>query len=237
MRRKSMLLAIAVLAILLGSSGAVLGVLLRHVPSFYARGDMPDGPERKKLADDFETETTRIIGELLNADKKFEGEFQDGQINSYFLSEDFAKHGLDNLLPERVSRPRIALEPEHLRLGFRYGTGLLSTVISVNMRVWIVPKEANMVALEIENMHAGALPISAQSLLEDIRDRARKNNMEADWYRYNRHPVLVLRFEADKTTPRFQLHRLDLGAGVIRVSGRTLEGALTQMMPSDKLLE
>jgi hypothetical protein len=48
-----------------------------------------------------------------------------------------------------------------------------STVISISFRVWVAPKEANVVVLELQSLYAGALPISAQSLLDQLAELKR----------------------------------------------------------------
>src|SRR5438270_12183032 len=101
------------------------------------------------------------------------------------------------------------------------------------MRVWLVNKEPNVVALEFEKIHAGALPISAQSLLDRVADFAHQKDIEAMWYRHNGRPVLVLRFEADKSNPRFQLLQLELRPGMLRIQGKSLEGSARLDLPGD----
>src|SRR5262249_39124403 len=72
------------------------------------------------------------------------------------------------LLPKGISDPRIAVEANRIRLGFRYGSEPWSTIISIDMRVWLATTEVNVVALELQGVHPGALSGSAPSLLETI---------------------------------------------------------------------
>jgi hypothetical protein len=124
-----------------------------------------------------------------------------------------------------VSAPRFCLEPEHVRLGFRYGQGWRSSIISIDLRVWLAAKEPNTVALEVEGLRAGALPISAPSLLERIYETVRQQqNIDPSWYRHNGHPVLVLRFQADRGKLTYLLSRLELREGKLLIAGRSLEG-------------
>ena len=84
--------------------------------------------------------------------------FTDGEINSY-LAEHFVQSRLDKqLLPEGVSQPRIVIEPDKVRVAFRYGSGLWSTVVSIDLRLWLVKGEPNVVALKLVGFHAALCP-------------------------------------------------------------------------------
>jgi isocitrate/isopropylmalate dehydrogenase len=64
------------------------------------------------------------------------------------------------------------------------------------------------VALELQSLHAGALPVAAHSLLERISEAARQNNVDVTWYRHEGHPVALLRFQADQDRPTVKLEHL-----------------------------
>src|SRR5205085_3485708 len=98
-----------------------------------------------------------------------------------------------------------------------------STVISLDFRIWLVPKEPNLVAMEFQALHAGALRISAQSLLEHVYEAARQRNIDVSWYRHNGNPVALLRFQSDRINPTFQMQRLELRPGMLVISGRSIE--------------
>src|SRR5207247_5107671 len=132
------------------------------------------------------------------------GTFSEAQINSYF-EEHFISSGFaSRLLPDSVAAPRVVLEDDKIRLAFRYGTPPWSTIISIDFRVWLAPKERNVVVLELQSLHAGSLPVSAQSLLEQLSEALRKRNIEVTWYRHNGNPTAVLRFQT--AAPRPPLH-------------------------------
>src|SRR5207245_7134991 len=155
--------------------------------------------------------------------RQWDAHFTQEQINSYFQEDFLEEHPDDRPLPERISEPRVAIESDKIRVGFRYTTGPWSTVVSIDLRVWLVAKEPNVVALEFEGMHAGALPISSQSLLESASESARRNDIDPTWYRHNGHPVLLLRFQAGRSRPTFQLQQFDLHAGALSIGARSLD--------------
>src|SRR5262249_18824491 len=145
-----------------GATGLLL--LIRYEPRRYVLATVPPGPVRTDRSKEFCAEFSNLIS-AIGSDRDWYAQFTDEQINSYF-DEHFVQQGLDvRLLPEGISQPRLVIERDKVRLAFRYGSGFWSTVISVDLRVWLARNEPNVVGLKLEGFHAGALPISAQSLL------------------------------------------------------------------------
>jgi hypothetical protein len=222
MRRKSVALTITIVVFLLAGTSSTLALLLSHVPTFYVRTVVPPSAHRTKCSGEFVGELARLFAGISDK-RQWDGRFTEEQINSYCQEDLLKEHADDQPLPEGISAPRVALEPDKIRLAFRYGTGLWSTVVSIDLRIWLVVKEANVVALEFQGMHAGALPISSQSLLERASETARQHDIDPTWYRHNGHPVLLLRFQAGRSRPTFQLEQLDLHQGLLCIGGRSLD--------------
>jgi hypothetical protein len=221
MSRRSLLLGAGILLLFAGSAGAALALLLRHEPTFYHRAAVPPGPEREVLSKGFLGRAGSFYTSIKEKEK-WEESFSEEQVNS-FLEEDFVRSSADKFtLPEHITDPRVAFEPERIRLAFRYHIGRFSTVVSLNMRVWLTKAEPNVVALELQGMRAGALPISAQSILERLSDAAERNHVKLSWYRFNGNPVAVLRFHSEERTS-IQLENLDLHPGKMYVKGQSRE--------------
>jgi hypothetical protein len=222
MGRKSIILTIAIVVLLAGGGSSVLALLLRYQPAFYLRARILPGPHRIKCAEEFVGKLAGLFAGISDK-RQWEGRFTEEQINSYCQENLLKEHADDQPLPEGTSEPRVALDLERIRFGFRYGTGWWSTVISLDLGVWLVAKEPNVVALEFRGMHAGAVPISSQSLLERVSEAARQHDIDPTWYRYNGHPVLLLRFQAGRSRPTFQIQQLDLHQGILCIGGRSLD--------------
>jgi hypothetical protein len=221
MRRKSLILAVGIALLLLGAIVGLLAVLTRHEPEFYRERAIAPGDIRRKQSSEFLTTCSRVTEAVVNNDP-FSATFTEEQINSY-LQEDFITSGFaKNFLPEHIGAPRIAIEPERIRLAFRYGAMPWCSIISIDWRVWLAPAEPNVVALELQGLHAGALPISAQSLLQQIYDIARRKNIDVTWYRHKGNPVALLRFQNEGRTT-VQLHQLELSAGKLTLIGRAVD--------------
>ncbi|HEV3263182.1 MAG TPA: hypothetical protein VG013_40480 [Gemmataceae bacterium] len=231
MSRKAIVLGIGIV-LLAGGIGTVLVALLRHESDWYLHCHIPEGPERKEESGKFQGQFASLVARHRH---DFNTCFTARCINSYF-EEDFVKSGVaDRVLPKGISEPRIAIEPDKIRLAFRYGTGPWSTIVSIDMRVWLPKKdkEHNVVALELQSLHAGSLPISAQSLLEQVSEAARQNYIEVTWYRHKGNPVALLRFQrADRSSAAVQLQQLELRDGEIVIIGRSTDSnALQAMLP------
>ena len=87
----------------------------------------------------------------------------------------------------------------------------------------MVEAEPNVVAVEIQGLHAGGLPFTAQSLLERVFEVAKRKNIQVTWYHYNGNPVALLNFSAGQPRPPVKLERLDLRNGALVIGGKSIE--------------
>jgi hypothetical protein len=218
MRLRSVLSLLAVLGLLFVTAGTVLGLLVRHVPTFYRQNGAPEGEFRVGRS----TECLRRIQNVWNMVENglpWCQEFTQEQLNCYLQNE--SNHTSASLveLPEDVHDVRVAFDTDRIRVGFRYGRGLGSTVISVDLRVWLVAKETNVVALELSGFHAGAVPLGTQALLDFISEAGRRHNIEVTWFRHHNHPVALLHFQANQPRPTILLRRLEVHAGQFVIAG------------------
>jgi len=218
-----MFLALGIAVLLAGGAVGTLALLMRHEPEFYRRRAVAPGQARNSQDKEFKKGFTFLLSRAYNGDD-FNVTFTEDQINSYFQESFITSKFAEKSLPQDISEPRVAIEPDRIRLAFRYGSAPWCSIISVDWRVWLAPKEPNVVALELQGLHAGSLPISAQSLLEQISDIARRMNIDVAWYRHDGNPVALLRFPND-TRSGVQLHQLELSSGKLTLVGRALESA------------
>ncbi|HXG10960.1 MAG TPA: hypothetical protein VNK04_14465 [Gemmataceae bacterium] len=223
MSRKSVLLATGILVLLIVGVVATLLLLIRHEPTFYRTAALPPGMSRKKHSNDFLQQLTQLISAMNDA-REWSAQFTEEQINGY-LEEGFRTSGLEEqMLPDDISDPRVRIEADRIRLGFRYG-GLWGAVVGIDLRVWVAKKEPNVVVVELQGMQAGALPISAQSLLEHVSEAARRQNIEVTWYRHQGNPAALLRFQGKRSRATVQLQQLELHPGRLVIQGRSIDPA------------
>lgn len=225
MKRKSMIYG-GVVIVGLSVVLLVLIGMLRFEPSFYREAEMGSGPERRKKSAEFLSNFFQLWNGV-KFDSRWSADFTTEQVNSY-LAENFVTDGtIDNILPDGVREPRITFEDGKIHFAFRYGTPPWSTVVSVDLRVWLVQKEYNLVALELERIRAGLLPVSGRSVLERMAETIRQHNrgIEFNWYRHDGHPVALLRFQADKVMPTIRLQQLDITHGQMLIQGCAIDAA------------
>lgn len=229
MSRKSFIRALSILLVLAGVITGSLVFLVRHVPAAYRQAAIAPGPERSAESKQFEM----TFAEMAEAwypgnERPWQLRLTEMQINSYF-AEDFLKSNLDQPLESHnIREPRVILEEDKLRLAFRYGKGIWSTIISVDFRVWLPRQgEPNSIALELQALKAGCLPISAQSLLKEITRVAQENDMKVSWYRYKGNPVALLRIQPGQPQPTMRLEHLQIKKGELIVRGRPVGSGRT----------
>jgi hypothetical protein len=227
MRRRALVRTIACLCLFLAAGAGLLTWLLRREPASYRAIVVPEGAERRQLSGEF---SRQMLAISTSTDGPWSETFTARQMNSYF-EEDF-RRDKPFKLPAGLNSPRIAIKPGLLQLAFRYGDGFWSSVVRVDLNVWLVANEPNVVAVELKALHAGALPVSMQSLLEQIADNARRWNLDVNWYRHGDHPVAIVRFQTDRPSPSVLLQRLELQDGSIVIAGKATDPAPFKSMIS-----
>lgn len=233
MRRRALLQTLAALSLLSIGIGGTLVYLVRREPASYREVQIPDEPQRRKLSGDFASGVQQLLDSIgNNAEARWEKTFTAEQMNSYFV-EDFVRVRPFKL-PAGINSPRVRIEPGKLELAFRYGRGFWNSIISVDLSIWLVANEANLVAVEVTGLHAGALPISLQSIQEQIAESARQWNVDVTWYRHEGNPVALVRFQPDRPNPTVLLQRLELQSGRVVIEGKSTEGAPLKAMLSMK---
>jgi hypothetical protein len=229
MRKKRKTIILVTMSLVLAGTVIGLILLLKHEPTFYRRADMPPGKDRKDRSTAFCTQFSSLINNWVDGPAKGEWTvtFAEAQLNSYF-TEDSIPHGLAEALRlQGITDPRVVMDDGKLRLAFRYGSPPWSTILSYDLRLWLAPKDVNVVCVEIVGRHAGALPIATQSLLNDIAEVAGRHGIEVTWYRQKGNPVALVRFQADRSRPPAQLRRLDVKQGLITIGGVSQEPLMT----------
>jgi hypothetical protein len=224
-RRRQLFLA---LALLLTTAALVFGGLLsaaKKEPAFYAAANQPG---------DFDTHErsarllTRVVDLQNNIRSKDEwgDTFTAEDLNAFFIENLGPKGRLVEALPKGFHSPRIAIEGDRLFLGVKYREGFWSTVVWLELKVWLVKDEPNVAAVEVCGLAAGRLPFGSQSILDKISDVARESSIDVTWYRNKSNPVGLFKFFAKQPRTTSQVLTLEVKDGKIVIAGRSfLEGA------------
>lgn len=224
MKRRSLILTLVIVGLVLIGGGALFYGMLNAEPELYVEMAVPPGDERQQYSHDFEKKAFDLFNEIQNEDDWHE-EFTEHQVNSW-LAEDFVESNLAKQLPSEISEPRVAFRPGKLFLAFRYGGADWNTVVSVEAKVWVTKREPNTIAVEIERLKAGALPLTPKFIQDELTEGARRHNIDVQWYRNEGNPVAVFRLQADRRDPGIQLQELELKQGAVYLKGRSLDPTL-----------
>ncbi len=220
MKRKSVIIGTLLFVLLVGGALLSLYVLLRHEPEAYVQAQVEPGPRRQQASKKFERKAIDLSSSIANY-IDWEMQLTDTEINSY-LAEDFLRmRPID--LPDDVSEPRVAFRDGKLCVAFRYGRGAASSVVSMEARVWVSQYEPNVLLIQIEQLRAGALPLTTKFLQERLRDSAHGLNIDMQWYRNEGCPVVLLRFQSNRREPSIHIDELQLHSGKLYVKGRSID--------------
>jgi hypothetical protein len=221
MFRRSRLMA---LMLLVGGIGICLGgvcYLAKREPDFYHRAPVPDEFDTRERDTLLLTRVQELKNEIRSRSEWGET-FTAEELNCFFVENMGRKSGLASMLPQSVHSPRVAIDGDRLKIGFKYGEGFWSTVVWVELKVWLVKDEPNLVAVEVCDLRTGSLPVGSQTVLDSISDSVREWNIEVTWYRNGSNPVGLFRFFANQVgQPTSQILTLDVKDGRIVVAGRS----------------
>jgi hypothetical protein len=210
--RIALLAALAVLAALpLG-----LRECLRYQPDFYReRVALP--PERRKAeAQQFVAQSVQLRNDIMN-EESWEASFTDEEVNAW-LAEDLVEHFADQL-PPGVSEPRVAFEPDRAILAFQLDQGALKSVVWAVLSVQVTAP--NELALTLEKVRAGMMPVPYDTLLDRLTAHARGQGVDLAWDRSGPQPVATLKYRPNLKRTDIRLEQLQFLQGRVRLAGRS----------------
>lgn len=219
--RRPLYMAIVLLIVVLAAAATVIGCIIKREPAFYTAAARPPDYDTREKAFRLMTRIQDLKNDIRT--KKEWGEtFSADELNCFFAEMIVEKGSFAEFLPEGFHSPRIAVEGDRLKLGFRYGHGFWSTVVWIELRLWLVAAESNVMAVEVQDLRAGGLGVGTQSVLDAIGDAARGSNIDVTWYRHNGNPVGLFHFFPDQPRPASQVLTLEVGDGKIVVAGQSV---------------
>ncbi|HSQ54679.1 MAG TPA: hypothetical protein VLM40_02960 [Gemmata sp.] len=224
-RRRQLILSFGLFVLLLVSAGGVLGYLLKCEPGFYTAAACPPDYDTREKASRMLTRIQELKNDIRTRSEWGEM-FSTEELNCFFAEMMTDQGSLAGVLPKGFHDPRVSIEGDRLKLGLRYGKGLWSTVVWVELKIWLVADEVNLMGMEVCELRAGRVGIGAQSILDAIEDLARSSNVDVTWYRYNRNPVGLFRFFPDQPRPASQVLTLEVRDGKLAIAGRSITEGL-----------
>jgi hypothetical protein len=219
-RRRPLLWAIA---LLLGGVSLCFGTMLylaRREPAFYRDAAVASEWDAREKSARLLTRWQDLKNEIISRSEWGET-FTAEELNCFFAEHMSRQGGLCASLPPGFHSPRIAIDGDRLKLGFRYREGFWSTIVWVELRIWLVKDETNLIAMEVCELSAGDLPFGSQSILDAISESVRSSNVDVTWYRNKGKPVGLFRLYADQPRPVAQVFTLKVEDGKIVIAGRS----------------
>jgi hypothetical protein len=237
-RRRSFLLALVLVTGAVTAVVAGLAALLRYEPPEYREACRDRATDAVK-ASEMLTAVTELQQELQSAREDWGATFAVDDLNA-FLRDSFERGGtFDGTLAGRIASPRLWTDGDTLTVAARYQMAPVpsmerdwtTTVVSATVRVWVVSKKTNTVAVEVLSLKAGALPVGAQRYLDRLGEAARESNTEVTWYRHDGHPVGLFRFYANQQQPPVLIQSVAAGDGKITVGGKGANALTEPVVP------
>jgi hypothetical protein len=223
-RRRPFFLA---LLILLTAAGLVFGGLIavaKREPAFYAAADRPSDYDTHEHSAKLLTRVMDLQGEI-RAKEEWGDTLTAEDLNAFFIENLGPKGRLVEALPKGFHSPRISIEGDRLFLGVKYREGFWSSVVWLELKVWLVADQTNVAAVEVCNLKAGRLPFGSQTILDKIADVARESSIEVTWYRNKSNPVGLFKFFAKQPQATSQVLTLDVRDGKLTVAGKSYQDA------------
>ena len=237
-RRRSLLLIVSLLFGAAVAVGGVLAALVKYVPPAYTRACREEATDAVKSTEML-SRVTELQQELQAAKPSWGGSFPADDFNA-FLRDAFERGGtFDGTLDRRVRSPRVWTDGDRLTVAARYQASPFeslesdwtTTVVSVELRLWVVSQKPNTVAVEVCSLTAGALPVGAQRYLDRLGEAARASNAEVTWFRTGGHPVGLFRFYASLPQAPVQIQSVTVADGRLAVSGKGAQALLDAATP------
>ncbi|MFO0956942.1 MAG: hypothetical protein U0800_05670 [Isosphaeraceae bacterium] len=205
-------------AIALAMAPPLLWLGLIYKPTAYRRVKLAELPQeqRQVRAKHFVAQSLQLRNDIVN-ERRWEARFSDSEVNAW-LAEELLATFADQIPPE-VHDPRLLFEDDRVTLLFEVDRGPIRTVVTVQMRAFV--PEDNTVALTIDRIHAGILPLPPDQFVRQIGAQAAHHGLDIRWGRDGRSPVAFLQYRADPDREGFVLERVQLLDGQLRMSGRS----------------
>ncbi|MCY2964943.1 MAG: hypothetical protein NT069_15105 [Planctomycetota bacterium] len=192
-------------------------------PPFYHSASQlpPDSDSVRKLSKTMTQRVMQFADEVRN-EPTFEADFTEEQVNAWLADELERKHS--QLLPKELGRPRVHFSDRQFEIACQYRHDVVTTVASGTVKAWVT--DDHLLALEVDTLRDGRIPLPIASILEPLVRQLRSQNRRAEWRQIDGHEVLVVDLleiddgsQSDDKVDRV-LETVELKPGVIRLKGR-----------------
>ncbi len=179
----------ATVVLLVAGAAAGLFFLGQKPPAFYEQARVSTGDETKRRADSkrFVQSVLKVVDDA-QRQQRWTEELSIAELNAWLADELPRKYG--EWLPKQVREPRVAVDGDRLLVGAEIQRGAWKGIVSVRLRPWLA--RPNQLALEVESISAGVLPLPVDQLLEEVVRRAEREGWSIGWREAGGHDVLII---------------------------------------------
>lgn len=192
----------------------------RTVPDFYEQAALTMPADVGQASEQLQRQVQELQDQV-GRTGSWQATFSDAQINAWLvraLPLTFPK-----LLPSGVQEPRVMIENGRLRAAAQYKDRRIETVVSFEVAVELTD-QPNVLAVRINNLRAGALPLPLERFLKGISREAAKSDLEVRWDETESGPVALVTIPSDHEsfvrTPVI-VESVALGGGELSLEGHT----------------
>ncbi|HTI50527.1 MAG TPA: hypothetical protein VL475_06240 [Planctomycetaceae bacterium] len=228
MNRKRAIISVGLGTCLAALTGGVLW-LLQHQPAFYRAALLQDLPAevRREQAKRFVQATLQLVDEV-RYEPSWAQEFTEQAVNIWLADELPTQYA--GWLPPEVSAPRVKFEQGGLWIAFRTHHGPWSGVVSGRVKAWV--SSPNELALEIQSLSAGLIPVPVDEVIGEFVSAMNDRGWRLQWKQSATGDVLVVSLDDESssadTRGRAVLESVELTPGRLLVSGRRRDETATR---------
>ncbi|HID22676.1 MAG TPA: hypothetical protein EYP14_09780 [Planctomycetaceae bacterium] len=183
-------------------------------PRFYQEAEESLGrADRSEQAEALVQKSVRLADDVHHR-PRWSVQFTEPEINSWLA--DWLPKQAPEWLPPGVCDPRIALGQGTLELGFRVDRLPGRGVLSVTLRPHVLTD--HRLALQIERVRAGRLPIPLDRVLEELRQSGLVDRWRTRWYLQDGRDVAVIDLN-EIVDPAIRLDAIEIRDGRLTIVG------------------
>jgi hypothetical protein len=189
-----------------------------YEPAFYQIALEIDPAVLQQGSDQMLQRMSALLSDV-NTKQHWQALFTSDQINGW-LAVDLARNHA-NSLPEGMSDPRVALEPDQITLACRFRQGGISSVLSLTLQPFLLKDKPDVIAIRIVKARAGKLPLPLDPIVKQITNAAKNAGIALQWRRDSDGPVAMIALPTprDSSDKELTIERLELKADEIYIEG------------------
>ena len=217
MTRKKWLIFGVSFVLLAGGASAAVFWALWQVPEFYtqAASSVSKDPEvRQQEAKELVQATTGLVNDINHSDR-WTATFQQSQVNSWVV-EELRRPEYAKLIPDGIRDPRVLIQTDVIQVGFRMKYKAWDGIASVFVRPWVT--EDFRLALEVEQIRAGLIPIPLEETLHELTQEIEEAGFDVEWRQSNGNDVAIIDFGSNPRRP-IRLESIQVLDGAVEIIG------------------